>query len=495
VKEKKIIIIGAGIAGLTAACYAQKNGYDVELFEMHSKCGGVCTGWNRKGYYFDGCLHFLVGTGKDKVLHNMWNELGLFEENGTIQHNEICTMIHEDNKKFVVPAQIDKFEQYLINHFASDSTMIEEFCEAVGTFSTMQLPEKPRELMKLKDLFKLIKMMKPYFPYFKKYGKISVGEYVKRFKSRELAQYILNIFGVKEFPLLALIFSLSYFNNGNAGWPCGGSEKLAKSLEKQCISLGAKINYNCRVKKILLKKKRAEGIELENGIQAHADRIISAADGYSTIYNMLGGKFINKRINNRYKQAKLWQPLMMISLGLKSEHKTITHADIHLLDRSIKIGSLNVDGLWVKNYAFDASLQTGSKSFISVLFPTSFSYWEKLSKKRNAYDEEKKRIKKDIVDYLETRYPGIKAKTEVVDIATPMTTYKYTGNRQGSFEGWLFTPKNFGKQYERTLPGLKNFYMTGHWVQPGGGVPVVAKCSRDLIQILCCKDKKEFKVN
>ncbi len=99
------------------------------------------------------------------------------------------------------------------------------------------------------------------------------------------------------------------------------------------------------------------------------------------------------------------------------------------------------------------------------------------------------------MDYLETRYPGIKAKIEVVDIATPMTTYKYTGNRQGSFEGWLFTPENFGKQYERTLPGLKGFYMTGQWVQPGGAVPAVTKCSRDLIQILCCKDKKEFKVN
>jgi len=65
----------------------------------------------------------------------------------------------------------------------------------------------------------------------------------------------------------------------------------------------------------------------------------------------------------------------MISLGLRSEYKAVTHTDIHLLVKSIKIGSFNVDGLWVKNYAFYASLQTGSKSLVTVLFPTSFSFW------------------------------------------------------------------------------------------------------------------------
>ncbi len=81
---------------------------------------------------------------------------------------------------------------------------------------------------------------------------------------------------------------------------------LARVLESKCKAMGAKINYNCKVNKILLKKRRAVGIELENGIQAHADLIISAADGYATIYNMLDGKFINKKINKRYKNAKLW---------------------------------------------------------------------------------------------------------------------------------------------------------------------------------------------
>jgi phytoene dehydrogenase-like protein len=60
---KTIAIIGAGIAGLAAGCYAQMNGYDSEIYEMHTLPGGLCTAWERKEYVLDGCIHYLFGTG------------------------------------------------------------------------------------------------------------------------------------------------------------------------------------------------------------------------------------------------------------------------------------------------------------------------------------------------------------------------------------------------------------------------------------------------
>ena len=59
--KKKIIIIGSGIAGLSAGCYLQINGYDTEIFELHNTPGGLCTAWKRNGYTFDGCIHSLGG--------------------------------------------------------------------------------------------------------------------------------------------------------------------------------------------------------------------------------------------------------------------------------------------------------------------------------------------------------------------------------------------------------------------------------------------------
>lgn len=49
---RSVIIIGAGIAGLSAGCYGQMNGYNTKIFEMHSIPGGLCTSWKRKSYTF-----------------------------------------------------------------------------------------------------------------------------------------------------------------------------------------------------------------------------------------------------------------------------------------------------------------------------------------------------------------------------------------------------------------------------------------------------------
>jgi phytoene dehydrogenase-like protein len=44
------MVIGAGIAGLTAGIYAARSGFDVTIIEQHSIVGGMCTSWKRKGY-------------------------------------------------------------------------------------------------------------------------------------------------------------------------------------------------------------------------------------------------------------------------------------------------------------------------------------------------------------------------------------------------------------------------------------------------------------
>ena len=53
-------------------------------------------------------------------------------------------------------------------------------------------------------------------------------------------------------------------------------------------------------------------------------------------------------------------------------------------------------------------------------------------------------------------------------------------------------PKTFGMRMSKTLPGLSNFFMTGQWVEPGGGVLSVAVSGRNVIQIICRNDKKRF---
>jgi len=101
-----------------------------------------------------------------------------------------------------------------------------------------------------------------------------------------------------------------------------------------------------------------------------------------------------------------------------------------------------------------------------------------------------------VIAQLEKRFPGLTEQIEVVDVAAPMTYERYTGNWQGSPEGWMLTTKMMGtlmgEGMRKTLPGLESFYMVGQWVEPGGGVPTVAVSGRNAIQIICKRDKKIF---
>jgi len=119
--DKKVIIIGAGIAGLCVGSYLQMNGYNTEIFELHNTPGGLCTSWERGDYIFDGCIHSLGGTNPNYNLYKYWNELinmedlefkfwdvlGQFEEKGTIVKihsdpeklkNELLSIAPEDEK-------------------------------------------------------------------------------------------------------------------------------------------------------------------------------------------------------------------------------------------------------------------------------------------------------------------------------------------------------------------------------------------------------------
>ena len=59
---KKVIVIGAGVAGLSAGVYAARSGFDVTIYEMNHTFGGVSTSWSRKKYYFEGGMHWLTGS-------------------------------------------------------------------------------------------------------------------------------------------------------------------------------------------------------------------------------------------------------------------------------------------------------------------------------------------------------------------------------------------------------------------------------------------------
>ena len=70
-EKHSVVVIGAGIAGLSAAVYLQRSGFDVTICEQHRIPGGLSTGWSRKGYFFEGGMHWLTGSSEKLALNRV----------------------------------------------------------------------------------------------------------------------------------------------------------------------------------------------------------------------------------------------------------------------------------------------------------------------------------------------------------------------------------------------------------------------------------------
>jgi phytoene dehydrogenase-like protein len=499
VMEKSIIIIGGGIAGLSAGCYGQMNGYCTSIFELHDKPGGVCTAWKRKGYTIDGCIHWLVGTNPTSDFYHIWEELGALPGQTIVDHDYFLIIEGEGGKTFNVYADIDRLEQHMKELAPEDKGVIEELIQGARKCARMSMPvDKDPELYGPIDGLKLMFQMLPFLRFMKKWGKVSTLDFSRRFKNPFMRQAFSAGFGgdlADEFPLLFMLMTLAWLDQKVAGYTIGGSLEFSRTIERRYLALGGEISYKSPVAKILVENDRAVGVRLADGTEHRGDIIISAADGHATIFDMLDGKYLNDKIRGYYDQPHLFPPLVYIGLGVARSFDDVPSsvAGINFpLDTPITIAGKERKRLSVHIYNFDPSLAPKGKTALKVQFNTDYDYWKKLSQEPKRYKAEKEQIADQVVAVLDQRFPGLAAKVQMRNVATPMTWERITGNWRGSYEGWLPKAEDFMMRMSKTLPGLDNFYMAGQWVEPGGGLPTAAMSGRNVTQIICKKDKRPF---
>lgn len=494
--EQTIIIVGGGIAGLSAGCYGRMNGFRTRIFEMHKKPGGLCTSWKRQGYVVNGCIHWLMGSAPGSSFYSMWEELGVVQNMTFVYHEEYGRIEGTDNKKFILYSDIDRLEQHMRELAPEDGRVIDEFIRAVRCCTGFKIPwEKAPEVSGLFDLLKLIVTRFPLLRMLRKWNKISLKEFGERFKNPLIREAFPLLF-MPDFPMSFMLMTFACMHNKTAGYPLGGSLEFSRTIEKRYLGLGGEINYKARVKKILTKDGRAVGIRLEDGTEHRADYVVSAADGHETIFNMLEGNYGDDTVRGYYDKLILFPPLVYVALGVNRVFDDVPHSCgmIIKLQAPILIGGIEQPYLGIHAWNFDPTLAPTGKTLLTVMFQADYAYWKKLRESDELYTAEKDRIADSVVALLDKRFPGLAAQVEMRDVATPTTFERYTGNWKGSFEGWQITPDTWslGKVMRKTLPGLDRFYMAGQWVEPGGGIPAVAMSGRNVMQIICKKEKKKF---
>lgn len=480
---RRVIIVGGGIAGLSAGIHAQMDGFSTEIYEAHYKVGGMCTTWNRQGYKIDNCVHWLSCSKPGMQLHTQWKNVGIIGENVPLVNLKSFYTSEYEGKSLTLWSDFERTRKEMLELSPADADAINDFIDTAILETGMQLPTfKPITAVGLFDLPKMIKTMKPMIKAIGHIGKITLEEYVKRFK-HPLIRKVLTDFVPNQQFATSFIASYATIASGNGNFPVGGSDKMIENMVKKYESLGGKIHCNSKVQKVNLKgngnKKIVNQIVLENGEVLEADYFIFATDPDITFNKFLDKKYMPRKLKIRYENKDGNPVFTAFQVALSVDGKIdLGNSEVlfYELEKPIVCGTKTIKRINVKTYhEYGDGFAPEGKDVIQVHYKMAeedWNYWKELSEvNKEAYKIEKNRIALETVAALEKRFPEYAGKFSVIDVWSPVTYTRFTGAYKGAYMTFINT-RNSGANYiPNVIKGISNVFLASNWLMSPGGLP------------------------
>lgn len=495
VKKKKIIIIGGGIAGLSAGVYALLAGFDAEIYEKNAIPGGECIGWNRNGYHIDNCIHWLTGTRKNTEMYEVWKKVGALSDDTEYAKINAFYSTISNGQTATLWKDLKRTEEELIAISPEDETEIRKFILFVEYSKQCLFPaKKPMEMWGVKDYIEMGKNMMDFPKVMKEFGKISLEEYSKRFKS-PILQKLMCDYLPNEYCAYAFLVSYATMVDGNGNIPMGASLQMSLRMEKRFKELGGKIYYNSSIKNIEINKKIAAGITLEDGRVVRGDYIIPAVDSYVLFNKLLPDGYMPKEVKAAYDAPKKYPTISGFQVAFAVSEDFDRGETVFIDIEPVKVGSRIFSRMNVKSYGYDpAFVKDGRKVIQTCISQTDEDYevWKNLSKAE--YKEEKEKLVKEIEKRIQNAFPELTGDLQYLDSWTPLTYERYCNAYHGSYMSFTTRPDAKQLKMKGKVKGIDNLYLAGQWTNSPGGLPVAAASGKFAIQRILKSNKRSIDI-
>ncbi len=470
---QKVIVIGAGLAGLSAGIYLQRSGIDTEIYELAPWAGGVCGAWVRRGYRFDGCISWMVGTRPGNDFNRLYREVGALQADTPI-YDAPSIQIERGGVVHEVPMDMAGFRSFLHSLSTEDSAEIDAFCRDIETMAHADMPAgTPENLM---GMMRFLLHGRGMIALSRKYLGLSVAEYTTRFHDPAVRTMIEALMP-SEMSAMGLFMMLGTRLGGNAGYPLGGALEMVRRMVDTYRGLGGAIHFESRVDEILVEGGTAVGVRVADIVHP-ADAVVAACDAYDTLKRMLKGAYPHPQLDEMLASSPLFPPLALVCFGL-TQRFGIPYEIQYELPSGLEVPGGSLHGLSLRSFDFDPAAAPEGGSSVMAMLSAPLEYWADLrATDLAAYREQKARLAEAVADAIETRIPGFKAAIAVTDVSTPATFARLANLYRGSWEGFLPVPAAIKTRISPTIPGLQGLVMCGQWVSAGGGIPTAVSTGK-----------------
>lgn len=485
--DPHVIIIGGGLAGLAAGCYALRSGYATTIVEHNLALGGVCTAWTIGPYSIDGCIHWLTGG----PFMALYDELEITSHVTMNTLDTWQTYMHRgDGTTIPITRDLDALVADLKHLAPEDSSELTRMragaTDLLSLTPTLDTPELVPWRERLRPLWDMRGALGSFLHF-----RRPIGEWTREYlRSPALRRFFTAILPDTA-PAFFLLLVLGYLERGDLSRPVGGSAAFRDALTRTYQALGGHVQLHATVDEILVRDGRAVGIRLADGTMMAADAVISTASAPETVLRLLGGRYDAGVTRERLEHWKLFDPIVMANFGVARPYTR--HPSLITLDGvpSRTIGGRSCDRATVRVLNDDPSFAPTGHTVVQAMIPADYTWW---ATRGTRYHDEKASAAQAVLELLEPDFAGLRSAVRVTDIVTPLTFWNRARAWRGAYEGWMPNAELAGVRVEKKLAGLAGFYMAGQWVEPGGGVPMALMSGRQAVQLLCADEDHLFRV-
>ena len=507
-----VVVIGAGVGGLTAAALLSKAGLSTCVLEKEPRVGGYLAGFRRKNFVFDSAIHWLNQYGPGGIVDRLFKAIGN-DYPRAVQQKKI-RRYKGGNFDYLLTNNPDEMRDQLIHDFPGERKGIERFfrkARQIGrSFKNYNRVFRSQETMtlfeRIKNKIRLLEFAIPFIPFLRYSGEKGLKKGLSRFFKSNLLQQVF----ASEQELLGCMIPIgwAYYHDFQSP-PKGGSQVIPHWLRHVVDYYKNPVILQSPVKEIFVENGRSTGLSFEH--HGHVQRInckyIIAACDIETLYEkMLPPGAVPQSLKNKLKKADLYSSSVTVSIALDCTAEALGFNEelIHLVDEKQSFNDQSGGDPWRSEISVlapslrDKSLSPENQGTLTLYMPASMDYrnqWEThldISGKRvrgEAYRKLKREVAEILIRRVEEKLaPSLGSHILFYEVATPVTHWRYTGNKNGTIMAARPGRQNMKNKIAHYRTPVKNLILGGHWAELGGGVPIAAKAGANASLLVLQKE-------
>ena len=478
-KSCDAVVIGAGLGGMSAATFLARSGKKVLLLERHHLPGGYASSFRRGRFEFDISLHVLSGVGlpeKRGRLYEYLDFLGVARKLKFLPLKELYRVV-DDRNDITLPPDWEGSIDRLCGFFPAEAEKIREF------FALMKQLARDLSGVFVAAGRKASDLTPECFPVFARYGMKTYGEILDRFFRDEDLKSAVSPF----WSYLGLPPSKIPFHMMASCWDAllkqhpvhirGRNQALSNAFIETLTECGGEVRFGCGARRIVLKDGAVRAVITDEDEEVATNVVVSNASIPSTLSDLVGTEQVPETYRRQVNSRQIGFSTVNIYAGLDCPPEAVG-ATVH--ENFIDFGS-RIEETWQTAHtlapprgmlftSYTASDPEFSPPGTSVIVMTAASYarpWYLVPPER--YVEEKTTFAASMLDRAERYFPGLRAHLEVVEVATPLTNMRYTGNPGGTIYGFDQYLSDSGLLRLQNRAPIGGLYFASAWTLPGGG--------------------------